>query len=195
MLQRSIEVMRVNNKETQLSMKDPAWVRLIKSYGERDRTHGKKKKGKEETGNPGEDTWAQDTENTSMKWTQRQESGLFIYIVVNLQVSKYGPQNSFINITWELVENANSWALLQTQWKRKIDGPVQQYFNKSSKNPDACYSLSTTVVTPCLGFGISFWEARVLRRWHNQMRIKNACIYKCIKEMTHDTVTGIGYRV
>ena len=104
MLQRSIEVMRVNNKETQLSMKDPAWVRLIKSYGERHRTHGKKKKGKEETGNPGEDTWALHTENASMKWTQRQESDRFIYILVNLQFSKYGPQNSCINITWNLMK-------------------------------------------------------------------------------------------
>ena len=146
MLQRSIEVMRVNNKDTQLSRKDPAWVRLIKSYGERHRTHGKKKKGKEETGNPGEDTWALDTENTSMKWTQRQESDLFIYILVNLQFSKYGPQNSFINITWELDENANPWVLLQTQRKRTIESPAQQYFNKSSKTSDACYSLRTTVV-------------------------------------------------
>ena len=146
MLQRSIEVMRVNKNETQLNMKDPAWVRLIKSHGERDRTHGKKRKGKEETGNPGEDTWALDTENTSMKWTQRQESDLFIDILVNLQFSKYGPQNSFINITWELVENANSWAPLQTLWKRKTESSAQQHFNKSSKNSDACYSLRTTVV-------------------------------------------------
>lgn len=62
MLQRSIEVMRVNNKETQLSMKDPAWVRLIKSYGRGTGHMVRRRKGRRRLGTQ---------EKTPEHWTQK----------------------------------------------------------------------------------------------------------------------------
>lgn len=52
MLHKSVRTMRVSNKWTQLSMKDPTRVTLTKSYAEGDRTHGRSRRGKEENGNP-----------------------------------------------------------------------------------------------------------------------------------------------